>query len=88
MSKTKQTNPSANESQLDAFPLRSKNVWVMGAGILIILIGFLLMIGGGSNDPNEFNPEIFNARRITLAPIIVLLGFVVIGTGIIKKFKK
>ena len=41
----------------------------------VIGLGFVLMTGGGSDDPNVFNPEIFNFRRIRLAPTIVLIGF-------------
>ena len=44
-------------------------------GILFIVIGFILMSGGGSDDPNVFNPEIYNFRRIRLAPTLVLIGF-------------
>ncbi|MBK77890.1 MAG: hypothetical protein CMC88_02080 [Flavobacteriaceae bacterium] len=44
--------------------------------LTIIGIGFLLMSGGGSEDPNIFNPEIFNDRRIKLAPTIVIFGFI------------
>ena len=58
----------------------------IGAGIL--LIGFLLMAGGKSDDPNVFNPEVFSFRRITLAPIIVVGGFAFIGWAIMKKPKE
>jgi hypothetical protein len=51
------------------------------------MIGFLLMMGGKSDDPNVFNPEIFNFRRITLAPIVVLFGFVFEIWAIMKKPK-
>ena len=44
-------------------------------GLAVITVGFLLMSGGGSDDPNVFNPEIFNWRRIRLAPTLVLIGF-------------
>lgn len=46
----------------------------MGAGILLILLGYILMAGGGSEDPEVFNPEIFNARRLTWAPLTLLAG--------------
>jgi len=52
-----------------------KNYIVMGIGIAVIALGFILMAGGGSDDPNVFNPEIYNFRRIRLAPTIVLIGF-------------
>ncbi len=67
--------------------LPAKNLKVMLVGVVVIIIGFLLMTGGGSDDPNVFNPEMFSFRRITLAPIVVLLGFGIIAFSIMKKFK-
>ena len=65
-----------SEIQEGGFALRKENYRLMGIGFAIIVLGFILMIGGGSDDPNVFNPEIFSFRRITLAPIILLIGFV------------
>lgn len=63
-------------------------MWMIG-GILLIFIGFLLMSGGKSPDPHQFNyDEIYSFRRITLAPIIVLLGFGVEIYAIMKKPKE
>lgn len=62
-------------------------LWVI-IGLLFILIGFLLMIGGGSDDPDVFNEAIFSFRRITLAPILVLIGFGIQFYAIMKKSKK
>jgi len=59
-----------------------KNFYILLAGILLICLGYLLMIGGKSDDPNFFNPEIFSFRRITLAPIVCLIGFVTIIVAI------
>jgi hypothetical protein len=59
-----------------------KNYIILLVGIAFIAIGYLLMIGGGSEDPNVFNPEIFNFQRITLAPLCCLLGFVSIIVAI------
>ena len=49
----------------------------MGIGLAVIALGFILMAGGGSDDPNVFNPEIYSFRRIRLAPALVLLGFAI-----------
>lgn len=49
----------------------------MWVGLAFIALGFVLMAGGGSDDPNVFNPEIFSSRRIRLAPALVLIGFVI-----------
>lgn len=57
------------------FVFGRKNYKFMFIGIAFIALGFLLMAGGGSDDPNLFNPEIFNFRRIRLAPTLVLIGF-------------
>ena len=67
------------------FALGKENYRLLIIGFAIILIGFLLMMGGKSSNPNEFNPEIFSARRITLAPIVVLAGFIFEIYAIMKK---
>jgi len=57
------------------FVFGKKNYKFMFIGLACIAIGFILMSGGGSDDPNVFNPEIFNFRRIRLAPMLILIGF-------------
>tara|TARA_B110000046_G_scaffold39721_1_gene43805 strand:- start:3531 stop:3776 length:246 start_codon:yes stop_codon:yes gene_type:complete len=64
-----------NKREGDDFIFKKKNYQVMLIGILFITTGFILMSGGGSEDPNIFNPEIYNFRRIRLAPTLVLIGF-------------
>lgn len=59
-----------------------KNYYVLIAGIALIVLGYVLMIGGKSEDPNVFNPEVFNFQRITLAPMVCLVGFVTIIVAI------
>jgi cell division transport system permease protein len=81
------TKMSLNKEKRDQMILPAKNLKVMLVGVVVIIIGFLLMTGGGSDDPNVFNPEMFSFRRITLAPIVVLLGFGIIAFSIMKKFK-
>ena len=56
-------------------------------GLGIIVLGFILMIGGGSDDPNQFNYDIFSFRRITLAPIVSLIGFAFVFWAIMRKPK-
>lgn len=65
---------------------RDNYLWVI-IGLAFLLIGFLLMIGGGSDDPDVFNEAIFNFRRLTLAPILVLVGFGIQIYAIMKKTK-
>ncbi|MEH6703991.1 MAG: DUF3098 domain-containing protein [Galbibacter orientalis] len=57
------------------FIFQKKNYMFMFIGLAFIAIGFILMSGGGSNDPAVFNPDIYNFRRIRLAPTLVLIGF-------------
>lgn len=54
-----------------------RNYIIMIAGLLFMIVGYILMSGGGSDDPNVFNPEIFNFQRIRLAPLLIILGFVI-----------
>ncbi|QYS91933.1 DUF3098 domain-containing protein [Flavobacterium covae] len=56
-------------------------------GVAIIAFGFILMSGGGSEDPAVFNPEIFSFRRIRLAPTVVLAGFGIVIYSIFKQDK-
>ncbi len=62
------------ESKSD-FIFGKKNYKFMLIGLGFIALGFILMSGGGSDDPNVFNPDIFSFRRIRLAPTLVLIGF-------------
>lgn len=82
MAKKKKTD---RESQL-VFTKENYKLLIIGA--VIIVIGFLLMVGGKAESPEEFNPEIFSFRRITLAPIVVLLGFAFEIYAIMKKPKE
>jgi hypothetical protein len=63
------------ETTKGVFIFGKKNYKFMFIGLACIAIGFILMSGGGSDDPNVFNPEIFNFRRIRLAPMLILMGF-------------
>lgn len=68
------------------FALGKENYILLAIGFGIILLGFLLMVGGKSNDPNVFNEsELYSWRRITLAPVVVLAGFVFEIYAIMKK---
>lgn len=57
------------------FALGKENYKLMAIGFAIIVLGFILLSGGGSDDPNVFSEDIFNFRRLTIAPIILLIGF-------------
>ena len=67
------------------FSLPRKNVIIIAIGLLVMVLGFVLMLGGGSSDPNVFNPAMFSARRITVAPVVICIGIGVIIWGIMRK---
>lgn len=70
------------------FVFGKDNYLIIIGGVIVSLIGFILMIGGGSENPNEFNAdELFSWRRITLAPFMVIIGYVAVIYGIMKKRK-
>ena len=67
------------------FAFNKENYKWIAIGVLILIVGYIMMSGGGSDNPNEFHDEIFSSRRITFAPITVLLGYGVILYAILKK---
>ena len=75
----KKTNakPTETAENQKVMPFGKTNYIIVLIGLALIAIGFILMIGGGSSNPDVFNEEMFNFRRLTLAPILVLAGFVV-----------
>ncbi len=78
---TKQKNTEATtdktETHKKEFLFGKRNYIIMLVGILVIALGFILMAGGGSDDPTVFNEEIYNFRRIRLAPTLVLIGLAI-----------
>jgi uncharacterized membrane protein len=82
MTTKKDTKSSAD------FAFGKENYMLMLLGIAVIVLGFILMAGGGSDDPNIFNPEIFSTRRLTVAPILIMLGFVIEIAAILRKTKE
>ena len=85
MSTTTQKPKEKSKSFL-SFALDKKNYILLGIGLFFIVIGFVLMSGGGSKDPNVFSEKLFNFRRLTLAPILVLIGYVIEIFAIMLKF--
>lgn len=72
----------------EGFALSGVNIIGLSIGTALVVIGFILMSGGASDDPAKFNPEVFSTTRITVAPIIVLAGFAVNIAAIMLKPKK
>jgi len=76
------------EKHTRIFIFSKKNYTLLLIGLGLIGLGFLLMIGGGSDDPNVFSDSLFNFRRITLAPILILSGYIVEIFAIMYRPKK
>ena len=76
MAKQKNIAPETVEEK-KTMPFTKMNYILVLAGIALIALGMILMIGGGSSDPDVFNEKMFNFQRLTLSPILILLGFVV-----------
>jgi len=93
--KTKVTGADSGKQQTSksempvgsGFAFGKENFRLLFIGLGLLLVGFLLMIGGGSDDPNVFSDKIFDFQRLTLAPLLILAGYVVQIFAIMKKPK-
>lgn len=78
----------SNKEKKEHMAFDKSNYRLLLIGVAVVILGFVLMSGGGSGDPNTFNAEeIFSFRRITLAPITCLVGYIFIIYAIMKKPK-
>ena len=68
-------------------PLEKKSLYIIIAGLGLILLGFILLSGGGVKDPQVFNYDMFDFRRLELAPIVLVAGIVSIVVALIRKVK-
>jgi hypothetical protein len=80
-----ETTKKADDNSRPVFAFGKENYMIMLAGVALVIIGFILMTGGGSKDPNVFNEDMFDFRRLTLSPILILVGF---GLGIVAIMKR
>ena len=69
------------------FLFHRDNYILFGIGLVFIILGFILMSGGGSEDSEVFNEELFNSRRIVFAPLLVVIGFVIEVFAILRRPK-
>ncbi len=69
----------------EKMPLAMKNYLLLAIGFVLIVVGMLLMAGGKSSSPDEFNYAMFSFRRITLAPLVIVAGFVFEIYAILKR---
>jgi len=84
-SKAAEAVKKIDESRPASFAFGKENYILLVSGVVLIMLGFIFMTGGGSKDPNVFNEDMYDFRRLTLAPILVLLGFAVEIVAIMKK---
>jgi hypothetical protein len=68
-------------------PMNMKGFVILLIGLLVMILGFVLMMGGGSEDPAVFNYDMFDFRRLVLAPLVILAGIIVEVVAIMKVFK-
>ena len=76
-----------NNEQKPDFLFKKVNYKTLLIGIAVIAVGYILMSGGGNDDPKVFNEDVFSFRRIRLAPTVVLIGFGITIYSIFKKSK-
>ena len=88
MAKQKNTSTPEVVEEEKKLPFAKMNYILVLVGVALIALGMILMIGGGSSDPDVFNPKMFNFQRLTLSPILILLGFVVEIVAIFWRKKK
>ena len=78
----------SQQGEKATFAFGKDNYKMLLIGITVIAVGMICMIGGASDDPNKFSEDIFNFQRLTLAPILIILGYVVVLLAILKKPKE
>lgn len=79
------TKDISNEKPRMQFAFDKRNYTILVIGIVLLIIGFFALAGGGSKDPNEFNYDLFSTRRMVVAPIILMLGYITVGVSILLK---
>ena len=84
----KETNKTEGNNNQFSFVFTKINYIIMLVGIVLLALGYLLLCGGGSDDPNVFNSAMFNNRRLYVAPILIILGFVAEIAAIMYKGKE
>ena len=81
-------NKTNKDKTKATFLFGKRNYKIMLVGLAVIAVGFALMAGGGSDDPNVFNEDIYNFQRIRLAPTLILIGFAIEVYAILAKSDK
>ena len=76
------------ENENTKMPMTAKGLRLLLAGVIVMISGYILMMGGGSDNPEVFNYAMFDFRRMVAAPIVILAGLVIEVVAIMKVFKK
>ena len=76
----------SDESNKD-FAFGKENYILVAAGTFLAILGYILMSGGGSDDPAVFSEELFSFRRMYISPFMIVMGLAIVGWGIMKKVK-
>ena len=88
MNKQKQIENTAEITPGKQPLFRKANYILVGVGVCFLVLGYILLSGGGSDDPDVFNPEIYNMRRIFVAPLLMLIGLILPIAAIMYRSKK
>lgn len=83
-----ENKPQQNDDKKLQFAFGRTNYILMAVGLIILALGYILLSGGGSHDPTVFNDAMFDARRLYVAPILIVAGFIVEIIAILFKSKK
>lgn len=83
-----ENKPQQNDDKKLQFAFGRTNYILMAVGLIILALGYILLSGGGSDDPTVFNDAMFDARRLYVAPILIVVGFIVEIIAILFKSKK
>lgn len=83
----KKNTVTEKENTSFTFTFERTNYILLAVGIVLLLLGYILLSGGGSDDPNVFNPAMFNSRRLVVAPLLIVAGLIVEIVAIMYKGK-
>lgn len=76
------------ENKNTEMAMTPKGLKLLLIGVLVMIAGYVLMMGGASDDPNVFNYEMFNFQRMVAAPVVIICGIIIEVVAIMKVFKK
>lgn len=78
---------SNNDQKNTKMPITPKGLRLLLVGVLVMIAGYILMMGGNSGDPNVFSEDIFDFQRLVAAPVVIIAGIVIEVVAIMKVFK-